>query len=278
MLNKRRIKESFSRAATTYDRASSLQKETARLLASEFKEAAGSARKILDIGSGTGHLTGALREVMAGAVYYHSDIARPMLVRARENFYGHRGEAAEGGENKNFVCADAEALPFRGEAFDALVSNLAFQWVPDTARAFREAALVLRPGGVFAFTTLGPATLNELRASLIDAKTERNPAARLRLVPFAEEDELLTGIRKAGLAPMKVEARIMEKRYESPVELLRTLKYIGALDRGEVCSATSLVKGSLLRRAFSTYERDYSSFEGVKATYEVIFVAAKKAC
>ncbi len=280
MLNKRRIKESFSRAAATYDRASALQKETARLLAGEFAAVAGGERRILDIGSGTGHLTAAMREVLPGAVYYHSDIARPMLMRARENFSCAAPIEARGksgtGKNKRFVCADAEALPFKGESFDALLSNLAFQWVPDTARAFTEAARVLRPGGVFAFTTLGPATLKELRASLLEATTERNPTARLRLVPFREEKDLIADIRKAGLNPLKTEARIIEKRYLSPVELLRTLKYIGALDRGEVCSATSLVKGSLLRRAFTAYERDYASAIGIRATYEVFLVAAKK--
>ncbi len=43
---------------------------------------------------------------------------------------------------------DMEELPFADGAFDAVIGVNAFQFAGDPARAFAEAARVLRPGGV----------------------------------------------------------------------------------------------------------------------------------
>ena len=45
--------------------------------------------------------------------------------------------------------ADAEKLPFEDESFDIVYSWGVLHHSPDTERAFREVARVLRPGGVF---------------------------------------------------------------------------------------------------------------------------------
>jgi SAM-dependent methyltransferase len=48
--------------------------------------------------------------------------------------------------------ADAVALPFEAAAFDALVCQFGFMFVPDKAAAFREARRVLRPGSPLLFS------------------------------------------------------------------------------------------------------------------------------
>ena len=68
-----------------------------------------------------------------------------------------------------FLQADAEKLPYRSESFDLVLSNLAYQWVPDRGQAFREVYRVLKPGGRFFFSTLGHGTLAELHASFCEA-------------------------------------------------------------------------------------------------------------
>lgn len=52
-----------------------------------------------------------------------------------------------------WLCADALSLPFSDESVDAVTSSLGVVVVQPTSRLFDEVARVLRPGGVFAFTT-----------------------------------------------------------------------------------------------------------------------------
>ncbi|MDP9183162.1 MAG: methyltransferase domain-containing protein [Actinomycetota bacterium] len=55
------------------------------------------------------------------------------------------------------VQADAQALPFRDEAFDVVASAFgAVPFVSDSAGTMREVARVLRPGGRFVFSTTHP--------------------------------------------------------------------------------------------------------------------------
>ena len=55
------------------------------------------------------------------------------------------------------VQADAQALPFRDEAFDVVASAFgAVPFVSDSAGTMREVARVLRPGGLFVFSTTHP--------------------------------------------------------------------------------------------------------------------------
>ena len=46
-----------------------------------------------------------------------------------------------------FRVADAQQLPFEDESFDAVLCESVNAFIPDRARAFREYARVVRPGG-----------------------------------------------------------------------------------------------------------------------------------
>lgn len=88
--------------------------------------------RVLDVAAGTGLSAEGLRgraALLAGV-----DIARPMLRAAP---LPHR------------ALARAEALPFRGGAFDLLACAQAFHWLEPLA-ALREFHRVLRPGGAAA--------------------------------------------------------------------------------------------------------------------------------
>ena len=57
------------------------------------------------------------------------------------------------------VCADALRLPFAEASADIVFSSLMLQWCDDLLIAFREVRRVLKPGGLFIFSTFGPDTL-----------------------------------------------------------------------------------------------------------------------
>jgi arsenite methyltransferase len=105
----------------------------------------------LDVGCGPGNITALLaRAAGPGGLALGVDVSRPMLTRAVR---------AEAGPHTGFLLADAQALPFRDETVDAVVSNAALQLIPDPEAALAEMGRVLRPGGRLAVTvpTAGPA-------------------------------------------------------------------------------------------------------------------------
>jgi SAM-dependent methyltransferase len=96
-------------------------------------------RVVLDIACGPGFVTAAA--AVRRACVRGLDFSAAMLTEARA-----RHPALP------FDQGDAEALPYDGGTFDAVVSNFGIHHVPRPALALREAHRVLRPGGRFAFT------------------------------------------------------------------------------------------------------------------------------
>ncbi len=271
----RLVRERFSRAASAYDLRADLQEDVACLLV-DFMERAGllpglsvegpAGRRILDAGCGTGRLMRKIGSERRGLSLFGLDIAMPMLAEAIRRPGLRHG--AQG-----FVNSACESLPFGPSSLGLVVSNLAYQWVKDLERAFSEAARVLAPGGAFAFSTLGPATLHELYASLREADAR---GERFGFSTFADHDEVRGAIRAARLKVVAMKKETMLRRYDSPMHLLKTLKRTGASARGRVFEKT-LSGGTFLRKAMNIYENKFPSEEGgVRATYDVILVAAKK--
>jgi len=97
--------------------------------------------KWLDAGCGNGAFTEVLIARCAPASVIGVDPSEGQLAYAR----GRPG--AKGAE---FRVADAQALPFPDNSFDAASMALVIVFIPDPAKAARELARVVRPGGIAA--------------------------------------------------------------------------------------------------------------------------------
>ncbi len=133
----RKLIRQWNRYAPGYDRMSrpmehmlGFEKNRARL----FERLSGD---VLELGAGTGRN---LPYYPKGSWMLASDISWNMLAQARR-----KAEAIP--RAVPWVIADAEDLPFRDGAFDAVIATGVFCCVPDPARGFREARRVLKPGG-----------------------------------------------------------------------------------------------------------------------------------
>ena len=179
------VRRSFARAAATYDAAAALQREIGGRLAARLDYVKLVPALIEDAGCGTGEAVGELMARYPGARVVAFDVALPMVEAARRRARAQRSllgrllgplRPSLAQNAPRFVCADLNALPFRGVTADLVWSNLALQWVNDLPRAFAEVRRVLRVGGLFTFTTFGPDTLRELRRAFagIDAATHTN--------------------------------------------------------------------------------------------------------
>ena len=151
------MRRAFDRAAAGYETRAVLQRTVEAHCLARLDLVRLAPQSILDLGCGPGVAGRALLKRYRGAQVTGVDFAPAMLREARRR---RRWFSAQ-----RFVCADAQALPLAADSVDLVFSNLTVQWCNDPAAVLAEAWRVLRPGGLFMFTSLGPDTLRELRAA-----------------------------------------------------------------------------------------------------------------
>jgi malonyl-CoA O-methyltransferase len=161
------------------------------------------------------------------------------------------------------LCADARALPLPDAAVDLVFCNLMLQWCDDLDAVFAEVARILRPRGLFTFTTLGPDTLVELRDAW------RAADAGEHVIPFTDMHDIGDGLVRAGLAEPVLD--VVRYTLTSPDlrALMRDLKATGAQNAvaGRARGLTGRARLAAVERAYERHRRDGS----LPASCEVVF-------
>ena len=146
----------FSRHAAEWDRIRSLHvSET--IVEAKIKDIIGEASvgTLLDLGTGTGRmvsLLGGLAERIVGV-----DASHAMLAVARANL---ENESIKGVEWRQ---GDLDALPVDRNSFELVIVHQVLHFLDDPARALREAAQALAPGGRLVVVDFAPHDLEFLR-------------------------------------------------------------------------------------------------------------------
>lgn len=172
-----------------------------------------SAKRILDLASGTGHFTARLAD--AGADVVGLDIAPNMVALAGAKF-----------PNVRFQEGDAEALPFEDSAFDAVTCCFGLLHFEDLGAALAEIHRLLRPGGRLAFSVwCAPeqgsrffGTIMEVVTTLADMDVDLPPAPPMFQLA---DPEITTGfLRTAGFPAHEREVVPIVWRADRPEALI----------------------------------------------------------
>jgi demethylmenaquinone methyltransferase/2-methoxy-6-polyprenyl-1,4-benzoquinol methylase len=192
--------------------------------------------RVLDVATGTGDLALELaRRVSPGGEVVGCDFSEAMLARAR----GKATALPAGLVRPSFQIADALALPYPDDAFDAATAGFGVRNFADLRRGICEMARVVRPGGrvvVLEITTPTRAPLSTFYGIWFDRLVPQLGRVAARLSPGARDAGTGPGIAAAySYLPSSV------RRFPAPEALAREMQAAGL---GEV--RFELLAGSIV--------------------------------
>lgn len=250
---KSRIRNAFDRSSRSYEKWAVVQRfvacDCAKLVASESYDT------VLEIGPGAGFLTALLAPRVDARVYLALDLAPGMV---KKGIYSTLPGVFP-------LVGDGENPPLAPGRVDLLVSSSALQWYLNPEASIPVNLALLRPGGWFALALFVQGTLAELEA--VSASTGFGSAFPLR--PAREYERIMSQINDISWESHR-STRIMH--YDSVATFLRAHQGTGA-------KATPRM-GKVGRQRYARFSREYSERftdrEGVRATYEILYLSGKK--
>lgn len=253
---KRAIRKAFDGAAQSYDSAASVQREIcAHLSMLAAGHGLAGARRVLDVGCGTGYGLDALGALAPAAQRIALDFAPAMLQSLKPD------------PQTQPLCADLEAMPLADACIDAVWSSLALQW-STPARAFAEMARVLCPGGRAWLASLGPATFIELRDAFRTIDDARH------VIDFHSAQAWQQAARLAGFRILAAQQQHCFARAPSLRGLLHDIREIGAHSLGN--APRKPMTRTQWRTLETAYEVNRQHDGQLPATYDVILLALEK--
>lgn len=265
-LDRRAARRWFERAAAASG-ADPLAHEVERRMAERLAYIKHEPARILEAGCAATGLA-ILRERYPRAEILAINAAQGALHRARDGRpLAARARAALGAARERFVCADATAVPLKNSACAMLWSNLALAWSVDPAATIREWHRVLEVGGLLMFSTYGPDTLKELRASFADSTPHVHP--------FADMHDIGDALVAAGFADPVMDMEMITLTYARPEGLFADLRASGQRNAhaGRRRTLTGARRWARACAAYARLARDGR----VPASFEVVYGHAWKA-
>jgi len=158
-------------------------------------------RDWLDVGCGTGALSQTILDLTAPKSVMGVDRSEDFLAHTRQKVTH---------PSARFEVADAQAMPLESEAYDAAVSGLMLNFLPQPEKGAAEMTRVTRPGGTVAVYLWDYAGEMHLMRYFWDAAAAVNPAAQpldegVRF-PLCNPDPLVALFKSAGLKQVETRA------------------------------------------------------------------------
>jgi malonyl-CoA O-methyltransferase len=255
MLNPKHVRRRFERAADSFDDADFVHAVTRDGLLSRIEPLLIDAGTVVDLGAATGGATRRLEKRFQAAHVISIDLANRMLRKARSK----KSWFAK----SSFAQADARALPFATESIDVVFANMLLPWLSDPAPALSEVARVLRKGGVFAFATLGPDSLQEI------GRAWRRVDSNVHVNSFLDMHDLGDGLVNAGLRDPVLDVDRLTINYTTHDRLFADLTAVGA--RNSLDGRAKGLTGRQLFTVMTSALKDASNDTEIALDLELVY-------
>lgn len=248
-MNKQLIKARFTKAANSYEKEATVQRQIAVNMISLMNEyISPECKKLLEIGCGTGIFSRLLIRHIQPEWMIMNDICPEME--------GNISDIMN--ENNMFVCGDAEALSFP-QGMDMIASCSTIQWFANLHAFFERCYMSLNDSGFLVFSTFGKENMREI-SSLTGA-----------VLPYRSKSELEDELVSLDYTIIHSSEEKIIKSFDTPMHILHHLKRTGV---------TGIRKQSWTKKTldefYRKYIQQYSSGNGVSLTYHPIYIIAKK--
>jgi ubiquinone/menaquinone biosynthesis C-methylase UbiE len=208
---------------------------------------------VLETAAGTGVVTRAIAPRLSDETRLTvTDLNQPMLDRAK----------AQQPEDKriDWRQADAQALPFADQSFDAVVCQFGAMFFPDRVQGYKEARRVLKPDGRFVFNVWDKISDNEFADVVTQALAglfPQDPPRFLARTPHGYHDveRIRADVSAAGFTDVAIDAK--DERSKAPSPRDPAIAYcqgtplrneIEARDAARLPEATQLAADAVARR------------------------------
>ncbi|MEQ9260279.1 MAG: SAM-dependent methyltransferase [Roseovarius sp.] len=170
------------------------------------------------------------------------------------------------------IVPDEDTLALTPGAQDLAIHAMALHWANDPVGQLIQCRRALRPDGFFLGICLGGETLHELRTALAQAESDLYGGLSPRVAPMAEIRDLGALLQRAGFALPVADSLRLTASYESPLHLMRELRFMGEANALARRSRKTMKRG-LLEAASRLYAQHFSLPDGrVRATFELIIL------
>ena len=220
----------------------------------------------IDRSFGTTLVAGARRGLLAEALRGRDKLGRLVDMDASEALVRAAGQRR--------VVGEPDLLPFAEASLDAVVALPMLHWTDDLPGALVQLRRALKPDGLFLAALFGGATLQELRAALIDAELAEEGGASPRVSPFADARDLGALLQRAGFALPVVDTDTLTLTYGDALQLMRDLRQMGEAN-AVLERRRNFTRRATIARAAALYAERHADPEGrLPATFEVVYLTA----
>ena len=171
-------------------------------------------QRVLEIAAGTGVVTRAVAARLPAEVRLTvTDLNQPMLDAAK---------AKQGSDTRiEWKQADALALPFADQSFDAVLCQFGAMFFPDRTKGYKEARRVLKPGGHYLFNVWDKISENEFADVVTEALADvfpDDPPRFMDRTPHGYHDvaRIRADLNAAGFNDISIDASDHRSKAASP--------------------------------------------------------------
>ncbi len=209
--------------------------------------------RVLDLGTGTGQFLKPLKTRFPQATVYGVDIALPMLVfNKKHQQWRHKFSLA---------AANSAHLPFLDNTFEFIFMNMVLPFGCDLVTTFKEISRVLKPDGLFLFSSCGSDTLKELKTAWQQVDTDEH------INQFPDMHDVADMLLHEGFADPVVDMEVLTVNYQSVRQLIHELKNIGS-----VKLSSTMFKGLYTKDLIRKISENYTTADGYyPVSVEVIY-------